>query len=137
MASLILRRSSSTLSRRLFAAVVTSIEWLPHHHGLTFSAAVSGGQIPSLSEGARSFHTSLVSRVAQFAVDHDYSHHEGSITNGEEGLEITKLGISQEIVDALAKKGITKLFPIQVSSLCCVFSIGGCDPLFLYLFRLN
>ncbi|KAJ6300767.1 hypothetical protein OIU76_021542 [Salix suchowensis] len=31
----------------------------------------------------------------------------------EEGLEISRLGISQEIVGALAKKGITKLFPIQ------------------------
>ncbi|KAJ8532029.1 hypothetical protein K7X08_011952 [Anisodus acutangulus] len=31
----------------------------------------------------------------------------------DEGLEISKLGISQEIVSALAKKGITKLFPIQ------------------------
>lgn len=32
----------------------------------------------------------------------------------DEGLEISKLGISQEIVSALEKKGITKLFPIQV-----------------------
>ncbi|KAJ8543432.1 hypothetical protein K7X08_005955 [Anisodus acutangulus] len=31
----------------------------------------------------------------------------------DEGLEISKLGISQEIVSALAKKEITKLFPIQ------------------------
>ncbi|XP_055823791.1 DEAD-box ATP-dependent RNA helicase 53, mitochondrial-like [Solanum dulcamara] len=31
----------------------------------------------------------------------------------DEGLEISKLGISQEIVSALEKKGITKLFPIQ------------------------
>ncbi|XP_076901478.1 DEAD-box ATP-dependent RNA helicase 53, mitochondrial-like isoform X2 [Bidens hawaiensis] len=30
-----------------------------------------------------------------------------------DGLEIAKLGISQDIVTALAKKGITKLFPIQ------------------------
>ncbi|GJU21988.1 DEAD-box ATP-dependent RNA helicase 53, mitochondrial-like protein [Tanacetum coccineum] len=30
-----------------------------------------------------------------------------------DGLEVSKLGISQEIVNALAKKGITKLFPIQ------------------------
>ncbi|KAL8088447.1 DEAD-box ATP-dependent RNA helicase 53-like [Apium graveolens] len=32
---------------------------------------------------------------------------------GDEGLEISKLGISNQIVDALARKGITKLFPIQ------------------------
>ncbi|PWA27951.1 DNA/RNA helicase, DEAD/DEAH box type, N-terminal [Artemisia annua] len=31
-----------------------------------------------------------------------------------DGLEVSKLGISQEIVNALAKKGITKLFPIQI-----------------------
>jgi ATP-dependent RNA helicase DDX21 len=31
----------------------------------------------------------------------------------DEGLDISKLGISKEIVTALAKKGITKLFPIQ------------------------
>ncbi|CAN4084587.1 unnamed protein product [Withania somnifera] len=31
----------------------------------------------------------------------------------DEGLEISKLGISQEIVSALDKKGISKLFPIQ------------------------
>ncbi|GKA64114.1 WD40 repeat-containing protein MSI4-like protein [Tanacetum coccineum] len=30
-----------------------------------------------------------------------------------DGLEVSSLGISQEIVNALAKKGITKLFPIQ------------------------
>ena len=32
----------------------------------------------------------------------------------DQGLEIAKLGISSKIVDRLAKKGITKLFPIQV-----------------------
>ncbi|XP_039823788.1 DEAD-box ATP-dependent RNA helicase 9-like isoform X4 [Panicum virgatum] len=31
----------------------------------------------------------------------------------DQGLEIAKLGISSKIVDRLAKKGITKLFPIQ------------------------
>ncbi|CAN6455225.1 unnamed protein product [Victoria cruziana] len=36
-----------------------------------------------------------------------------SATKGGEGLEIAKLGISQDIVSALAKRGITKLFPIQ------------------------
>lgn len=32
----------------------------------------------------------------------------------DEGLEISKLGIHNEIVSSLAKKGITRLFPIQV-----------------------
>jgi ATP-dependent RNA helicase DDX21 len=42
----------------------------------------------------------------------DYGYDEGK--GNEEGLEISRLGISQEIIGALAKKGITKLFPIQV-----------------------
>ena len=44
----------------------------------------------------------------------DFPYEEGSKGNADEGLEIAKLGISQDIVSALAKKGITKLFPIQV-----------------------
>lgn len=36
--------------------------------------------------------------------------------SGEEGLEIDKLGISKNIVSQLGKRGITKLFPVQVSS---------------------
>ncbi|MCI33945.1 DEAD-box ATP-dependent RNA helicase 53-like, partial [Trifolium medium] len=35
------------------------------------------------------------------------------VVNSDDGLEIKKLGISQDIVSALEKKGITKLFPIQ------------------------
>ncbi|XP_061351988.1 DEAD-box ATP-dependent RNA helicase 53, mitochondrial-like [Gastrolobium bilobum] len=119
MTSAILRRSSSIFSRRFFAAV-TSVEPLPYLHNqrLTSSAAV-----PFRSGGARSFHaksgplnfhSSLVSHAAQYAVDRDYSNDdEGSSEKCDEGLEIAKLGISQEIVDALAKKGISKLFPIQ------------------------
>ncbi|KAG9439651.1 hypothetical protein H6P81_019816 [Aristolochia fimbriata] len=33
--------------------------------------------------------------------------------DSDEGLEIAKLGIAEEIVSALARRGITKLFPIQ------------------------
>lgn len=52
---------------------------------------------------------------ASYAVD-DYSYDESSKRDAaDEGLEISKLDISPEIVNALAKKGITKLFPIQVS----------------------
>ena len=52
---------------------------------------------------------------AEFAVDVD-SYDESSKGRGNhEGLEIAKLGISQEIVSALAKRGISKLFPIQVT----------------------
>ncbi|PIA57869.1 hypothetical protein AQUCO_00500053v1 [Aquilegia coerulea] len=40
-----------------------------------------------------------------------------SSDDDDEGLEISKLGISQEIVTCLANKGITKLFPIQKATL--------------------
>ncbi|KAL5714188.1 RNA helicase [Ranunculus cassubicifolius] len=36
-----------------------------------------------------------------------------TVTKSSSGLEITKLGISDEIVSALARRGITQLFPIQ------------------------
>lgn len=52
---------------------------------------------------------------AEFAVDVD-SYDEASKGSGnDDGLVIAKLGISQEIVSALAKRGISKLFPIQVT----------------------
>ncbi|RWR88719.1 DEAD-box ATP-dependent RNA helicase 53-like protein [Cinnamomum micranthum f. kanehirae] len=62
------------------------------------------------------FRASDVAR-AEFAVE-DFSDDEKVVGkkargDGDEGLEISKLGISVEIVSALAKKGITKLFPIQ------------------------
>ncbi|CAA0837076.1 DEAD-box ATP-dependent RNA helicase 53 [Striga hermonthica] len=63
----------------------------------------------------RGFHSSLALR-AGFAVA-DYSDAEekrdSSSESSDEGLEISKLGISQDIVSALASRGIQKLFPIQ------------------------
>ncbi|XP_071715733.1 DEAD-box ATP-dependent RNA helicase 53, mitochondrial-like [Rutidosis leptorrhynchoides] len=69
----------------------------------------------------RSFHGSRLVNVrpsdvstqaAGFAVAADPSY-DGDRSTSSDGLEISKLGISQDIVSALAKKGITKLFPIQ------------------------
>lgn len=54
------------------------------------------------------FRASEIAR-AEFAVDEYYD--EGK--RGDDGLEIAKLGISQDIVSALARKDITRLFPIQ------------------------
>ncbi|KAK1303415.1 DEAD-box ATP-dependent RNA helicase 53 [Acorus calamus] len=58
--------------------------------------------------------------LAEYAVDELSDEERGaSWTTGkkeresDEGLEIAGLGISKEIVKALAKKGITRLFPIQ------------------------
>ncbi|KAL6144078.1 hypothetical protein ACLB2K_054773 [Fragaria x ananassa] len=48
---------------------------------------------------------------AQVALEDDYD--VSSKPSGDEGLEISRLGIDKEIVSALANKGITKLFPIQ------------------------
>ncbi|KAL5977354.1 DEAD-box ATP-dependent RNA helicase 53, mitochondrial [Asimina triloba] len=76
-----------------------------------------------LGSCARRFHSSArplgfkasdVAR-AEYAVD-DFSEEEREGRKGadsDEGLEIAKLGISDDIVRALSKKGITKLFPIQ------------------------
>jgi hypothetical protein len=52
----------------------------------------------------------------QFAADEAPFFEERKPTGGagDEGLEIAKLGISPKIVNQLAQKGITKLFPIQV-----------------------
>ncbi|KAJ4973170.1 hypothetical protein NE237_006344 [Protea cynaroides] len=75
--------------------------------------------------GLRDFHFSAVPREfkastvarAEHAVD-DFSYEEKSsgkkiVAENDEGLEIAKLGIAPEIISALARKGITKLFPIQ------------------------
>ncbi|XP_031505225.1 DEAD-box ATP-dependent RNA helicase 53, mitochondrial-like [Nymphaea colorata] len=58
------------------------------------------------------FHAS-VPASAEYAVADLSDEDRPSAIKGDEGLEIAKLGISQDIVSALAKKGITKLFPIQ------------------------
>lgn len=67
-----------------------------------------------MKPGPLNFKASLATQ-AEFAIA-DYGFDEEKGKGGEEGLEISKLGISPEIVRALEKKGITKLFPIQVIS---------------------
>jgi len=63
------------------------------------------------------FRASDVARAA-YAVEESFYEGEnasfGSKKGGDEGLEIAKLGISQTIVSHLEKRGISKLFPIQV-----------------------
>ncbi|KAI4305989.1 hypothetical protein L6164_029309 [Bauhinia variegata] len=131
MMSVILRRYSSIASRRTLAALTAAESVL--HHQLSSSAAASvsgngsvGSEIGSCSNFlgpsggiARAFHaksgplnfrSSLVSRTGFAAADYSYEEGKGG---SDEGLEIAKLGIAQEIISALAKKGITKLFPIQ------------------------
>ncbi|KHN14575.1 hypothetical protein glysoja_045010 [Glycine soja] len=51
----------------------------------------------------------------QSVVERDYSNYkEVSGANNDEGLAIANLRIALQIIDALAKKGIAELFPIQV-----------------------
>ncbi|KAG4954119.1 hypothetical protein JHK87_039713 [Glycine soja] len=50
----------------------------------------------------------------QSVVERDYSNYkEVSGANNDEGLAIANLRIAPQIIDALAKKGIAELFPIQ------------------------
>lgn len=125
MSSIILKRSSSFLtSKRALTAALTSVETILHSH---LAAAKSGPVIPRhddiiksrFSAGTREFHaisrpldfkSSIAWQHAQSAVD-DYVAYDDS--SKDEGLDISKLDISQDIVTALARKGISKLFPIQ------------------------
>lgn len=56
-----------------------------------------------------------------YAPSYDGGDSEESVGSGGDGLAISDLGISPEIVKALSGRGIDKLFPIQVCSL--VYSI--------------
>ncbi|KAL3502434.1 hypothetical protein ACH5RR_036883 [Cinchona calisaya] len=63
----------------------------------------------------RAVHSGRPLCSAGYAVSADFSDDDkkSSPNGADEGLEISKLGIANDIVSALAKKGITKLFPIQ------------------------
>ncbi|KAK9093275.1 hypothetical protein Syun_028186 [Stephania yunnanensis] len=122
---------ASTASKQTLAALMVSIESLrlgpASAHSVRDFVVESSSTVEKLGLvgcGARGLHfsanpmefrASVVAR-AEYAVD-DFSDEErgsGKKAGAEdEGLEISKLGIAPEIVSALAKKGITKLFPIQ------------------------
>ncbi|KAJ6304381.1 hypothetical protein OIU77_018111 [Salix suchowensis] len=121
MLSTVLRRtsSSSVLATKRALAAVTLLQ-----HQVTTTASPIILRNGSLSGETRPFSSFLASllKARDFHVKSgpldfksssvpDYGYDEGK--GNEEGLEISRLGISQEIVGALAKKGITKLFPIQ------------------------
>lgn len=140
MMNFMFRKSSSSIassaSKRTLAALTSIDSFLNCHPSTTEvivarNGAVGGGirdfssfRVPVTSSSrVRHFHVgsgplhfrASVESQAQFAVD-DFSYDEeksSSKGSSDEGLEISKLGIDQEIVSALAKKGIVKLFPIQ------------------------
>lgn len=132
MLSTILRRSSSSYAlapNRAIAAIT-----LLHHLQLTPATSPvpsRNGSLPGEIRPFSSFLTSptisrdfhvksgpldfKASSVTQAGIAvADYGSDEEKGKGSEEGLEISNLGISKEIVNSLAKKGITKLFPIQV-----------------------
>ncbi|KZV16621.1 DEAD-box ATP-dependent RNA helicase 53-like [Dorcoceras hygrometricum] len=117
MGSLILlrRSSSSTLSKRLALTALSNFfpqkPPYPSSNALISPKTPATGALPNPSlffqSSRREFHTGRT-LLAEYAVA-DFPD-EGP---ADDGLEISKLGISQEIVSALAQKGIIRLFPIQ------------------------
>ncbi|XP_062009209.1 DEAD-box ATP-dependent RNA helicase 53, mitochondrial-like [Rosa rugosa] len=125
MMSIVLRRSPTISATRAVAAIetllinrlsfpATSSPALPGNGDLGGGEAKPGFQVRDfhVKSGPLNFRASPTTLFgAQVALDDDYD--ESSKSSGEDGLEISRLGIDKEIVSALAKKGITKLFPIQ------------------------
>ncbi|XP_074592531.1 DEAD-box ATP-dependent RNA helicase 53-like [Curcuma longa] len=136
--SFLLRRSGSTAvlaSRRALAALVSPAAPrlpAPKPAGSDWDSEIGDG-IPLFGcrrsqkfgfcdVGRRGFHSlrplgfrATDIACAEYAFDDYYEEkkEKGASKSGEEGLEISKLGISQDIVSKLANKGITTLFPIQ------------------------
>ncbi|XP_010532528.1 PREDICTED: DEAD-box ATP-dependent RNA helicase 53-like isoform X2 [Tarenaya hassleriana] len=137
MITAVLRRSSLA-SRRTLTAALTSVDAVLHQHPAAATSAEldpvgngptgSGGVKPlfGLSSAvnpfgvsARGLHaksgplefraSTVVSASQGFAAAYESSDNQC----GDEGLEISKLEISPEIIKALSGRGITKLFPIQ------------------------
>ncbi|KAI4295068.1 hypothetical protein MLD38_040663 [Melastoma candidum] len=141
MIHLFLRRGAAAASPSFccgsaVAAAVSSLETLllrqhpstaPDVRRFSSRIALEGSplSLSAWSSGVRRFHglalplgfRETVAASAEFAVADYRSYNEdrsaGGSGAGGDGLEIAKLGIEEEIVSALAKKGITKLFPIQ------------------------
>ncbi|KAL0320014.1 UNVERIFIED_CONTAM: DEAD-box ATP-dependent RNA helicase 53, mitochondrial [Sesamum radiatum] len=122
---LLIRRSSSSSSTKRLALTALSHFFYEKSSAVSSHATISPNirayetgtalSKPSPVFGwTRGFHSGLALR-AGFAVA-DYSDAEerrASSGSADDGLEISKLGISQDIVSALAGRGIDKLFPIQ------------------------
>lgn len=122
---LLIRRSSSSSLKTLALTAVnrfisenpppvpSNALFSPHIH--TYA---TGSDLPKPSPGVgltRGFHSGLALRAGFAVADYsDTDEKRASSGPSDEGLQISKLGISQEIVSALARKGIEKLFPIQV-----------------------
>ncbi|XP_058212321.1 DEAD-box ATP-dependent RNA helicase 9, mitochondrial-like [Rhododendron vialii] len=102
-----------------------SIGWLSGVYGVAGRRGFHGA-------AGLSFRASVPASNAGYAAaadfsDEDQTRGQGGSSGGasDVGLEISKLGISEHIVSALAGKGITKLFPIQKAVL--EPAMKGCD----------
>ncbi|EOA30088.1 hypothetical protein CARUB_v10013195mg [Capsella rubella] len=129
MIATVLRRSLLDASRRTLSASLTSINAVSFHGfapaatGVSDLATIGSSDVkPGFSFGVKGkgfhfqsgpseFRASMVSSGG-FAISESSS--ERVIGDSEsDGLAISELGISPEIVKALSSKGIEKLFPIQ------------------------
>ncbi|KAJ3670019.1 hypothetical protein LUZ60_010343 [Juncus effusus] len=123
--SSLLRRCSRIASRRVLSAVLASdparivsgdgcssalLRWSPE---LVRAGILREQRRGFRVETALGFRNTGIAR-AEFAVDELYEEEKvGGSKKADEGLEICKLGISEDIFSRLSKRGITKLFPIQ------------------------
>nr|GMC88345.1 DEAD-box ATP-dependent RNA helicase 53-like [Ipomoea batatas] len=130
MGSLLLRKSSSSLPSKKLALVALSRLFSP---SLSISETVisrNGCSIPQFHNFATASNFPAVGSSSAAATAPPPSPRQivrglhisrplaagvavARLPEEDEGLEISKLGISQEVVSALARRGITQLFPIQ------------------------
>lgn len=126
MSSLFLLRKSSS-SKRLALSAFNSLfseKLIPRNSLISpkiqnyVTSSRENAPVPSsapLRSATRCFHAGRALRAEYAVADFsDADDRRASSGVEDDGLEIAKLGISQEIVSTLASKGITKLFPIQV-----------------------
>ncbi|KAF6139545.1 hypothetical protein GIB67_015502 [Kingdonia uniflora] len=131
MNHLIRKSATSIASRQTLAALIpiesflsssSSVVGVRSFGDLSSSRAPEKRGLFGFGLGIRGFHfstnpleiraSSLVSQAVQAVEDFsDEDKSSGKVS--DESLEVAKLGIAPEIVNALAKRGITKLFPIQ------------------------
>ncbi|KAL6561312.1 DEAD-box ATP-dependent RNA helicase 53, mitochondrial [Orobanche minor] len=122
---LLVRRSSSSSCKRLTLTalshffsekpfpVSTNTSFSPRIHTCATGSALSTR--PPVFGLTRGFRSGLPLRAGFAVADYSNAEEKRAFQDGpsDEGLEISKLGISQEIIAALARKGIERLFPIQ------------------------
>nr|GMC84012.1 DEAD-box ATP-dependent RNA helicase 53-like [Ipomoea batatas] len=128
MGSLLLRKSSSSLPSKKLALVALSRLFSPTlstsetvisrnggsiHQFHNFATASNFPAVGSSSAAAAAASPRQIVRGLHISRPLAAGAAVARLPEEDEGLEISKLGISQEVVSALARRGITQLFPIQ------------------------